>query len=336
DQYYSVPPFVSEQVAPNILLILDNSGSMGGRACDATWCGIHSGGLLTPDTQNFVADSTYSGYFGSLTCYTYDATNARFEASTVRGALSAACPNTTEWDGNLLNWATFRRFDALKKSMSGGDCAVTRNADGTCPPTGTPAKITIRAQSVFGSTACCQHHTTNAVPSGGANGYTGRVPTSVTTGTPANLYIHLRGGTSGMQGTFCVDNDASSPPSNGTACNRNSDASSDSDGFIESQYSLRLAMATEPTGVVQQIGPQARFGLFEFKGTGDGARMLVGIGSRQSIDFSGTAVETFNTNTAAILDGIGESFPATWTPLSESLYEATRYVAQINSTFLST
>ncbi|THJ22285.1 MAG: hypothetical protein CAF44_006745 [Nitrospira sp. CG24D] len=336
DQYYSVPPFVSEQVAPNILLILDNSGSMGGRACDATWCGIHSDGLLTPITQNFVADSTYSGYFGSLTCYTYDATNARFEVSTVRGSLSTACPNTTEWDGNLLNWATFRRFDALKKSMSGGDCAVTRNADGTCPPTGTPAKITIRAQSVFGSTACCQHHTTNAVPSGGANGYTGRVPTSVTTGTPANLYIHLRGGTSGMQGTFCVDNDASSPPSNGTACNRNSDNSSDSDGFIESQYSLRLAMATEPTGVVQQIGPQARFGLFEFKGTGDGARMLVGIGSRQSIDFSGTAVETFNTNTAAILDGIGESFPATWTPLSESLYEATRYVAQVNSTFLST
>jgi type IV pilus assembly protein PilY1 len=332
DQYYSVPPFVSEQVAPNILLILDNSGSMGGRACDATWCGIHSDGLLTPITQDFVADSTYSGYFGSLTCYTYDATNARFEASTVRGALSAACPNTTEWDGNLLNWATFRRFDALKKSMSGGDCAVTRNADGTCPPTGTPAKITIRAQSVFGSTACCQHHTTNAVPSGGANGYTGRVPTSVTTGTPANLYIHLRGGTSGMQGTFCVDNDSGAPSSSAASCN-------DTDGapeFAESQYSIRLAMATEPTGVVQQIGPQARFGLFEFKGTGDGARMLVGIGSRQSIDFSGTAVETFNTNTAAILDGIGESFPATWTPLSESLYEATRYVAQVNSTFLST
>ena len=139
-----------------------------------------------------------------------------------------------------------------------------------------------------------------------------------------------------MQGTFCVDNDATFPPNAGTACNVNWDGSSESDGFTESQYSLRLAVATEPTGVVQQIGPQARFGLFEFKGTGDGARMLVGIGSRQSIDFSGTAVETFNTNTAAILDGIGESFPATWTPLSESLYEATRYVAQINSTFLST
>ncbi len=332
DQYYSVPPFVSEQVAPNILLVLDNSGSMGGRACDATWCGVHSDGTLTPVNESFVADSTYSGYFDTLRCYTYDATNTRFVAGTVKAAVSTACP-ATEWDGNFLNWATFRRFDALKKAMTGGDCAVTRAADGTCPPTGTPALITIKAQSVFSSGACCQHHTTNAVPSSGANGYAGRVPTSVTTGTPANLYIHLRGGTSGMQGTFCVDNDTSAPPSTGTACNRNSDGSSDSDSFTESQYSLRLAMATEPTGVVQQIGAQARFGLFEFKGSGDGARMLVGIGSRQSIDWSGTTVETFNTNMAAILDGIGESFPATWTPLSESLYEATRYVAQIDTTF---
>lgn len=332
DQYYSVPPFVSDQVAPNIILILDNSGSMGGRACDATWCGIHSDGLLTPVTQNFVADSTYSGYFGSLTCYTYDATNARFEASTVRGSLSAVCPNTTEWDGNLLNWATFRRFDALKKAMSGGDCVTTRNADGTCPATGTPAKITIKAQSTFSGGACCHHHTSNAIPSGGANGYAGRVPTSATTGTPANLYIHLRGGTSGMGGTFCVDNDAKYPPSAGTACNVNWDGSSESDGFTESQYTLRLVVASEPMGIVQQIGAQARFGLFEFKGTAEGARMLVGVGLRQTINWSGAGVETFNTNMAAILDGIEESFPATNTPLAESLYESVRYVAQINST----
>ena len=299
DQYYAVPPFVSDQVAPNILLVLDNSGSMGGRACDATWCGIHSDGTLTPVNENFVADSTYSGYFSSLICYTYDATNTRFVTGATKATLTAVCP-ATQWDGNFLNWATFRRFDALKKAMSGGDCVVTRNADGTCPPTGTPAAITIRAQNVFGSTACCQHHTTNAIPSGGVNGYTGRVPTSA--GTPANMLIHLRGGASGMQGTFCVDNDADPPPSNGTACNRDSDGSSDSDGFAESQYSLRLAMATEPTGVVQQIGSQARFGLFEFKDTAEGARMLVGMGARQTINWSGSGIETFNTNMAAILD----------------------------------
>ncbi len=325
DQYYAVPPFVSDQVAPNILLVLDNSGSMGRRACDATWCGIHSGGTLTPVSQYFVADSTYSGYFNSLSCYTYDATNTRFVAGSAKVALLNVCAGT-EWDGNFLNWATFRRFDALKKAMSGGDCAVTRAADGTCPPTGTPALITIRAQSLFGSTACCQHHTTNAIPSAGVNGYTGRVPTSSTVGTPANLYIHLRGGTSGMQGTFCVDNDATAPGSTGTSCN-------DGDGFAESQYRLRIAVATEPTGVVQQIGAQARFGLFEFKSAGDGARMLVGIGSRQSIDWAGSGVDTFNTNMAAMLDAIEDSFPATWTPLAESLYEASRYVAQIDSTF---
>ena len=34
DQYYAVPPFVSDQVAPNIILLLDNSGSMSDLACD--------------------------------------------------------------------------------------------------------------------------------------------------------------------------------------------------------------------------------------------------------------------------------------------------------------
>ena len=349
DQYYAVPPFVSDQVSPNILLILDNSGSMGGRACDPTWCGVHSNGSLVPVNESFVADSSYSGFFDSRTCYTYDATagNTRFQVSTVRASLSATCANTNEWDGNLLNWATFRRFDALKKAMSGGDCVTTRNSDGTCPPVGSPAKITIKGQSVFGSTACCQHHTTNAMPSvavppslvpgSGASSYVGRIPQSVAQGgtgsNPANVYIHLRGGNSGMEGTFCVDNDNDAPPSNGTACNRKSDGSGDNDAFVESQFMIRLAVAFEPTGVVQQIGAQARFGLFEFKGSGEGARMLVGLGLRQSIDWSGSSLETFNTNTAAMLDAIGESYPATNTPLSESLYDAARYIAQINSTF---
>ncbi len=349
DQYYAVPPFVSDQVSPNILLILDNSGSMGGRACDPTWCGVHSDASLVPVNENFVAASSYSGFFDSKTCYTYDVTagNTRFQVSTVRASLTATCANTNEWDGNLLNWATFRRFDALKKAMSGGDCVVTRNPDGTCPPTGSPAKITIKAQSIFGSTACCQHHTTSAMPSvavpptlvpgSGASSYVGRIPQSVAQGgtgsNPANLYIHLRGGNSGMQGTFCVDNDSDAPASNATACNKTSGGGSDSDAFVESQFTIFLAVAFEPTGVIQQIGPQARFGLFEFKGSGDGARMLVGLGLRQSIDWAGTTLETFNTNTAAILDALGESFPATNTPLSESLYEAVRYIAQINSTF---
>ncbi|MCP9438721.1 MAG: PilC/PilY family type IV pilus protein [Nitrospira sp.] len=329
DQYYSVPPFVANQVPPNIIILMDNSGSMADRACDPDWCGVHADGSVTPVNRNFVATTTYSGFFDSRACYVYDATNSRFEYAASKASVSATCPSNTQWDGNLLNWATFRRFDAVKKAMIGGDCAVTRAADGTCPPSGSPAKITIKAgQDNFSSGACCQHHTTNAVPSGGANGYTGRVPTSATPGTPSNLYIHLRGGTSGMQGTFCVDNDSTAPSSTGTSC-------TDSDGFTESQYRLRLAVSGEPTGVIQQIGAQARFALavFNNSSSANGLRVLVGAGSRQSIDFNGSTVETFNDNLAAMVDAVEESYPATWTPLAESLYDVARYVAQINSAY---
>lgn len=317
--YQAVPPFVSDVVPPNILLLLDNSGSMESRACDSTWCGVLSTGGTTPVTQSFVATSTYSGYFQPNGCYTYDATNTRFDLATTRSLVSVTCAST-QWDGNFLNWATFRRFDALKKSMAGGDCIVTRNPDGTCPATGSPARITITAQAIFNVGS--GHEITASVSSAT---YAGRVPTSATPGTPAQIWIMPRGSNNGLQGGFCVDNDNSQPGSSATSCG-------DTDGFAESYYRLRISQATEPTGVVQQIGAKARFGLFEFKSNSEGARVLVGLGARQSVDWSGSSVETFNTNMAAILDGIGESFPSTWTPLSESLYESARYLAQINST----
>ena len=95
----------------------------------------------------FTNTTNWSGYFDTLRCYTYDAgADARFEPATVKATLATACSNT-EWDGNFLNWATFRRFDALKKSMIGGDCFVARAADGTCPTNGTPALRTVRAQA---------------------------------------------------------------------------------------------------------------------------------------------------------------------------------------------
>ena len=327
DQYAAAPPFVSDQVAPNIILLLDNSGSMAERACDVTWCGVLSGGGTTPVNQNFVATTTYGGFFDSLSCYTYDATNTRFEFAAAKATVNAGCPATTQWDGNLLNWATFLRMDALKKAMSGGDCVVTRAADGTCPPSGSPAKITIRAQRRFDLAA--RGHVVMTLASGPGNGYQNRIPTAATPGTPGTIYIQYRGGINGMGGSFCIDNDNTAPSDTATSCN-------DGDGFAETQYWLRFARDAEPTGIIQQVGPQARFGLFEFKATGDGPRMLVGVGARQTIGFNTTAVRTFNTNTAAMLDAVEETFPSTWTPLAESLYETSRYVAQINSAYLTT
>ena len=309
DQYYAVPPFVADQVAPNIILVLDNSGSMSGLACDRN----DDGDCIDVADLVFTNTTSYSGYFDSLRCYTYDSgADARFEPATAKVALATACPNT-EWDGNFLNWATFRRFDALKRSMIGGDCFVARAADGTCPTNGTPALKTVRAQATGINTEMAL---VNYNAGAGVNTYAGRIPTADRSGAPNNLYI----GTDAAY--FCVDNDSTFNANCG-------------DGYSQRQYNLKIGNSTEPTGVIQQIGPQARFGLFEFKPAGDGARMLVGVGSRQSIDFSGTGVETFNTNTAAMVDAVQESFPSTWTPLSESLYETMRYVAQINSTYLA-
>jgi len=305
DQYYAVPPFVSDQVAPNIMLLLDNSGSMSELACDRN----DDGDCLDVGTDlTFTSTTSYSGYFDPLTCYTYNTTDTRFVSGTAKALLATPC-STTQWDGNFLNYATFRRFDALKRSMTGGDCFVARAADGTCPTNGTPALKTIVAQ-VTGV------YTQEALITGvGVNSYVGRIPTADQGNAPGTIYI----GTDA--GYFCVDND-------------NSFNSNCGDNFSQRQYQLKIGLSAEPTGVIQQIGSQARFGLFEFKPVGDGAKMLVGLGSRQSINFADSTSETFTTNTAAMVDAVQESFPATWTPLSESLYETARYIAQINSTYL--
>jgi type IV pilus assembly protein PilY1 len=129
-----------------------------------------------------------------------------------------------------------------------------------------------------------------------------------------SLYVHV------SDAYFCLEND--------TSFNSNC-----GDSYSVRKYHLKVGYTTEPTGVIQQIGSKARFGLVEFKSSSEGARMLVGAGSRQSIDWADGDVETFTTNTAAMVDAVQESYPSTWTPLSEALYETARYVAQIQSTF---
>jgi type IV pilus assembly protein PilY1 len=64
---------------------------------------------------------------------------------------------------------------------------------------------------------------------------------------------------------------------------------------------------------MQQVGSRARFGLMEFKGAGDGGKVLSDVGG----------------NIQNMITAIESTTPSTWTPLAESLYEATRYFAQI-------
>ncbi|MCI1278293.1 MAG: hypothetical protein LKG23_04825 [Nitrospira sp.] len=307
--YTAVPAFVTNATTPNIIVVMDNSGSMSNRACESTSCGMLADGS-TSTTTTWTNSTRYSGYFDSLRCYTYNTTDTRFEGGTGKATLDAACPNT-EWDGNFLNWATLRRFDAVKRAMIGGDCFSARDVDGTCPASGTPALKTVRAQA---NGVDPERASVNYSSGIGANTYVGHIPLADRNSSPGTITIHVAGA------YFCVDNDTTFDSNCG-------------DSYSVRKYHLKIGYTNEPTGVIQQIGGKARFGLMEFKSNSEGARMLVGAGSRQSIDWSGTGVETFTTNTAAMVDAVQESYPSTWTPLSEALYETARYVAQIQSTF---
>lgn len=327
--YSGTPPFVASAVTPNVLILMDNSGSMGLRA----YCGTPAfSGFNVTCSDTFLATTTYSGMFDPMKCYSYSATNTRFETSTAttKTAINTSC-GSTEWDGNFLNYVGLRRFDAVKKAMIGGSCAVARAADGSCPASGAPAKITLKAQTQFSGSACCQNDATPAVPNTTATGTTdtrtiGRVPDAVRTAgsTPATLFFVVRGTPTPLAGFFCVNESATFP---GTTCTVGGGT-----GFTEQSFAIRVAVDSEPAGVAQDLGDKARFGLMEFKGN-DGIKVLTPIGARQSIDFTGTTLETFTTNKAAMIDAVEESFPATNTPLGESLYEGIRYIAQVNSAF---
>ncbi len=322
--YTASPPFMSDSVTPNVLLIMDNTASMRARAVGSA---------------PFSSSTKYTGMLDSLTCYTYDGTDSRFEPAATKASLSTACADT-QWDGNFVNWAVFRRVDAVKKAMIGGICVVTRNADGTCPPTGSPSLATLKQQElIWHPTPATQIETSTAWPNGA-----GRVPDSVRTlgGTPANLYFHIVGQAGSLQGSFCVDND-NTKPDGGSTCDSGDAAG---DGFTEQQFKTRVGYTVEPTGVIQDVGDRARMGLMVFNCNpcpaygGDpayvgGAKVLTPIGSRQSVNRLDNTIETFNTNKAAMIDSVEETLNMYGTPLAESLYDAMRYIAQVKQNFLT-
>jgi type IV pilus assembly protein PilY1 len=98
--YTSYPLFLTQSVTPNILIILDNSGSMNFQAY----------------TGAYDPNSRYYGYFDPDAGYTYS--SQRF----IRDTSGA-------WGGNFLNWVTMRRVDVARKVLVGG-LAASRTGSG--------------------------------------------------------------------------------------------------------------------------------------------------------------------------------------------------------------
>ncbi len=98
--YTTYPVFQANAVEPNILILLDNSGSMNGAAY----------------TEAYDHSTRYYGYFEPYKRYTYSS-NVFYR------------DENGDWDGNFLNWATMRRVDVIRKVLMGG-LATSRTGGG--------------------------------------------------------------------------------------------------------------------------------------------------------------------------------------------------------------
>ncbi|MBI3606442.1 MAG: hypothetical protein HY207_00570 [Nitrospirae bacterium] len=243
--YTAIPPFVGNANAPNVLLLLDNSGSMNDRA------------YVSPAAYS--ATTEFGGYFDPTQCYSY-ASNTFSVAGTTR-----PCGTAGNWDGNFLNWLMMSRIEVAKWVMTGGKC-TPRSGTGNCDAA-TNSKLIFETAPSF---------SVNNVTADGVTPFSG-------------TRCFIKG-----SGSLTVKNTNCSSATTGT-------------------YTLNVKVAGTATGVIQSVGNKARFGLMEFKGSGDGGKVLADVGS----------------NTVSMMNAIDTTVAATWTPLGESLYEASRYFAQV-------
>ena len=133
------PPFLSYGVAPNVLLMIDNSGSM----LDPAY--IRTDRQCYDDSYDVTGTTAYAGYFEKDSWYYYDLSANKFiKSNTMPGSCSAGefysqdpsgnkylcldLNTTTTPDtvsafaakGRFLNWAASSKFDIQKKILTGG------------------------------------------------------------------------------------------------------------------------------------------------------------------------------------------------------------------------
>lgn len=145
NSYCSAPPFITQDIKPNLLLMIDNSSSMydlqyadkGTASRDPYYC----------YDKTYVSTDNYAGYFETNLIYKYNWTLNKFEISAfpvtcnlkipaagsasqlcLTGNFTTAPKSITDFyaRGNYLNWLTASKFDNLKKILTGGryDSAV--------------------------------------------------------------------------------------------------------------------------------------------------------------------------------------------------------------------
>ena len=135
----AVPPFLSSGVDPNLLILIDNSGSM----IDPAY--VKDDSQCFDDTYD--TNTTYAGYFEKNVLYAYNFSGDYFEVYSAAShwtgkdstggwyysnyvwMLLDSTPSPTAFVafGNYLNWLTASKFDIQKEILTGGKYESSNN-----------------------------------------------------------------------------------------------------------------------------------------------------------------------------------------------------------------
>jgi type IV pilus assembly protein PilY1 len=137
--YCVQPPFIKEDIKPNLLMVIDNSASMFDLAyVDEGNKGTDGSFTRQPYycyDQSYKSSEVYHGYFDRATYYSYNFGTDAFEATAGLPASSDCtrhipnnlCVVHTDTavssfvaKGNYLNWLTASKFDIQKEILTGG------------------------------------------------------------------------------------------------------------------------------------------------------------------------------------------------------------------------
>lgn len=128
--YTAYPAFTINIVEPNILIVLDVSGSMQFPAY--TGCDLLNFSYSTKVAECGSGTSSYD-YDSSLKYYGYFKIDKYYRYGTNKFEEQTACNDTDNKigkagciSGNLLNWATMSRIDLMRKVLMGGKSASTQ------------------------------------------------------------------------------------------------------------------------------------------------------------------------------------------------------------------
>ena len=160
--YCQWPPFLSTPVEPNVLLVIDTSGSMGWKAYSYNDTDANGDGIL----DRYNPSVTYEGYFDPEKYYTQDASGVYIETTPTgqpcqKTCIRWQCRNSnlgncvwkgqncrqwaccTQWQqsgdcgietGNYLNYVYMTRVDLLRWALTGGRPDSCNNQIQTCDP----------------------------------------------------------------------------------------------------------------------------------------------------------------------------------------------------------